>query len=90
MGWNAGIKSAGPRNGGLFINFVPATAFRACQGNRFGNAESMEVMPVIGDLTANRLCARRQIARRPKTSGRHGIDFAIEPAPGIQSHAKDQ
>lgn len=64
LGWNAGIKTAGPLNGVLFINFVPVTAFfiGIFQGHRFGSAELMGAMLVIGALIANNLYARRQLS----------------------------
>jgi drug/metabolite transporter (DMT)-like permease len=72
LAWNAGIGVLGPANGVLFINLVPITAFAIgiAQGHRFGAAQIVGAMLVIGALVINNLAGRaaprRQVASRPK------------------------
>lgn len=71
LAWNAGIAALGPNRGVLFINLVPITAFAigAAQGHRFGRAEIVGVVLVVGALVANSLSARSAsggFARSPK------------------------
>jgi drug/metabolite transporter (DMT)-like permease len=72
LAWNAGIGVLGPANGVLFINLVPITAFAigVAQGHRFGPAQIVGALLVIGALVVNNVGARnasaRPVASRPK------------------------
>jgi drug/metabolite transporter (DMT)-like permease len=72
LAWNSGIATLGATNGVLFINVVPITAFAigVAQGHRFGAAEAIGVMLVIGALVGSNVASRprerRQLASPPK------------------------